>query len=142
MLLVAEILGDGQRGQRDPPAGARRLVHLPVNQDGTGENAGTLHIGQQLVPLAGPFADPGKDRDALVFLDHRVDQFHDQDCLADSGAAEHCGLAALRQRGEQIDDLDACLEHGRCGRLLRQRRRRTVQTTTRRIFGQWFAAVP
>jgi hypothetical protein len=48
------------------------------------------------------------------------------DGLADAGAAEQADLAALRVRLEQIDDLDAGLEHLQLGRLLFERRRRTV----------------
>ena len=40
-----------------------------------------------------------------------VDQFHDDDGLADAGAAEQSGLAAFDVRGEQVDDLDAGFEH-------------------------------
>ena len=136
VLLVAEIFGDGQRGQRHPPARAGRLVHLAIDQHGAREHAGALHVGQQLMAFAGAFADAGEDRDALVFLDHGVDQFHDQHGLADAGAAEHRRLAALRQRGEQIDHLDAGLEHlGGRGFVL-QRRRRLVDAAPRRIGGQ------
>ena len=31
-LLVAEVLGDGERGEADAGARAGRLVHLPVHQ--------------------------------------------------------------------------------------------------------------
>ncbi len=125
MLLVAEIFGDGQRGQRHPPARAGRLVHLAVDQHRARQHAGALHVGQQFVAFAGPLADAGEHRDALVFLDHGVDQFHHQHGLADAGAAEHRRLAALRQRRQQVDHLDAGLEHrGRRGLVLERRRRR------------------
>jgi hypothetical protein len=38
--------------------------------------------------------------------------------LADAGAAEEADLAALQIRLEQVDDLDAGLEHLELGRLL------------------------
>ena len=38
------------------------------------------------------------------------DQFGENDGLAKTGAAEQTGLAALDQRGEQVDDLDARFE--------------------------------
>ena len=38
-----------------------------------------------------------------------VDELHDEDGLADTGAAEQAGLAALDVQGQQIDDLDAGL---------------------------------
>ena len=97
-LLVAEIFGDGERGQADAPARAGRLVHLAVDQHAAVEHAGAAHLDQQLVALARALADAGEHRDALIALDHRVDQLHHQDGLADAGAAEHRRLAALRQR--------------------------------------------
>ncbi len=61
--------------------------------------------------LAGTLADTSKDRDTLVFLDHGVDQFHDEHGLANARSAEHGSLAALGKRREQVDDLDARLKH-------------------------------
>ena len=40
VLHVAEILGDGQRGQTDAPARAGRLVHLAEHQHGAAKHAG------------------------------------------------------------------------------------------------------
>ena len=99
-LLVAEILGNRQRGKPDPPARAGRLVHLAVHQHAAVEHAGSPHLGEQLVTFTGTLANAGKDGDALIAFDHGVDQFHDHDGLADAGAAEHGRLAALRQRRE------------------------------------------
>ena len=47
-----------------------------------------------------------------------VDQLHDDDGLADAGAAEEADLAAREVRLEQVDDLDAGLEHLELGRLI------------------------
>ena len=41
---------------------------------------------------------------------HVVDQLLDDDRLADAGAAEEADLAALHERRDQVDDLDAGLE--------------------------------
>ena len=120
-LHVAEIFGDGQGGEADAPARAGRLVHLAVDEHGAVEHAGGAHLGQHLVALARALADAGEDRDALVAFDDGADQFHDQHGLADAGAAEHGGLAALRQRRQEIDDLDAGLEQLGRGTLLGQR---------------------
>ncbi len=62
--------------------------------------------------LARAFANAGEHRDPLIALHHCVDQFHHHDGLADAGATEHRRLAALRQRRQQIDDLDAGFEDG------------------------------
>jgi hypothetical protein len=83
--------------------------------------------------LAGPLADTGENGDALVLLDRGVDQLHHQYRLADAGAAEHRGLAALGERREKIDYLDAGLKH-RSGRgLIFERRRWIVDTASRGI---------
>ena len=125
VLLVAEILGDGERAERHPPARARRLVHLAVHQHGAGQHAGPRMSVQQFVPLARALADAGEHRDALVVRHHRVDQFHHQHGLADAGAAEHRRLAALGERHQQVDHLDPGLEH-RAGAGLRGERRRAA----------------
>src|SRR5262249_604915 len=55
---------------------------------------------------------------AAVVLGDVVDQLHDDDGLADAGAAEESDLAALQERLHEVDDLHAGLEHLRGGRLL------------------------
>jgi hypothetical protein len=45
-----------------------------------------------------------------VLLGHVPDQFLDDDRLADAGAAEDTDLAALLERADQVDDLEAGLE--------------------------------
>ena len=45
-----------------------------------------------------------------MLLGDVADQLLDQHGLADAGAAEQADLAALRVRGEQVDDLDPGLE--------------------------------
>ena len=47
-----------------------------------------------------------------------VDQLHDDDGLAHTGAAEQADLTATQIRLQQIDDLDAGLEHLQAGILL------------------------
>ena len=55
-----------------------------------------------------------------------VDELLDQHGLADAGTAEEADLAALRVRGEQVDDLDAGLEQGRLGIEILELRRLAV----------------
>ena len=52
-----------------------------------------------------------------------VDQLLNDDGLAHAGAAEQADLAALQEGLDQVDDLDAGLEHLFRGRLLVERRR-------------------
>ena len=55
-----------------------------------------------------------------------LDQLHDDDGLADTGAAKQSDLAALLVRLEQINDLDAGFEHLQFGGLVFQRRGGTM----------------
>ena len=91
--------------------------------------------------FARPLADPGEHRDALVALDHGMDQLHDEHGLADPGAAEHCRLAALRQRRQQVDHLDAGREDFRRTALRGKRRRAAMNRAARHIGSKWLALV-
>ena len=106
-FLVAEIFGHGQAGQRDAGAGARRLVHLAVDQRHLGafgrasselDDAGLDHLVIEVVAFAGALADAGEHRQAAVRLGDVVDQFLHGHGLADAGAAEQADLAALGVR--------------------------------------------
>ena len=118
LLRVAEVLGHGQRRQSHAHARARRLRHLPVHQRRARlrrvvriDDAALLELEPQVVAFAGAFADPAEHRHTAVLQGDVVNQLHDDDGLADAGAAEQPDLAALQVWLEQIDDLDAGLEH-------------------------------
>ena len=75
LALVAEIFGDGEPGQADAGAGARRLVHLAIHQRafracGRALVLGSLftpefdHLVIEVVALAGALADAGEHRDS------------------------------------------------------------------------------
>ena len=98
-------------GQRDPQPGARRLVHLAEDQRGVLEDAGLGHLQEEVVALAGALPDAGEHRHATEVLGDPADHLLDQHGLADAGTAEQADLAADHVRGEQVDDLDAGLEH-------------------------------
>ncbi len=103
-FLVAEIFGERQAGQADAGARARRLVHLAVDQRRLGARAVEHddlrfhHLVIEVVALAGALADAGEHRIAAMRLGDVVDQLHDDDGLADAGAAEQPDLAALARR--------------------------------------------
>ena len=133
VLLVAEVLGDGEAGERDAQTRAGRLVHLAVDERDLRraqvllvDDAGLRHFVVEVVAFARALADAGEHRDAAVQLGDVVDQLHDDDGLADAGAAERADLAALEERADQIDDLDAGREHLRRRRLIDERRRRAM----------------
>ena len=133
VLLVAEVLGDGEGGEADAQAGARRLVHLAVNEGDLGLRDVILHddlrLGHfvvEVVALAGALAHPGEHGVAAVRLGDVVDQLHDDDGLADARAAEGADLAAAHERADEVDDLDAGFEDGGLDVLVDERGRQAV----------------
>src|SRR5438552_1658565 len=115
-LLVAEVLGDGER--REPDAGARagRLVHLAVDQGGARDDRVAvgklrlLHLDVEVVALARTLADAAEHRHAAVLLGDVVDELQDDHGLAHAGTAEEPDLPAPLVGGEEVDDLDPGLE--------------------------------
>ena len=129
LALIAEMLGDGQTGEADAGAGARRLVHLAEHQRafrpsplasfcGSALTLGFDELVIEVVAFAGALADAGEHRITAVGLGDVVDQFLNQHGLADAGAAEQADLAALGVRRQQVDDLDAGDENFSFGGLV------------------------
>ena len=119
--------------KRDAQTRARRFRHLAVDQRGARllqvlhvDDAALLELEPEVVAFARALADTGEHRDAAVLHRDVVDQLLDDDGLADAGAAEQPDLAAAQVRLEQVDDLDAGLEHLQLGRLILERRRGAV----------------
>jgi len=69
---------------------------------------------------------PGEHRQSAVLLGDVVDELEHVDGLADPGAAEQAHLAALGERHQQIDDLDAGDQQVLPAGLLFERRRRPM----------------
>ena len=87
------------------------------------EDARLLHLEPQVVALAGALAHAAERRQALVLLADVADELLDEHRLAHPGAAEQADLAALGVGSEEVDDLDAGLEHlGRRREVLDRRR--------------------
>src|SRR5574343_371008 len=105
--VVTETLGHGQAGQRDAQTVTRRLVHLTEHHRDLVENVGVLHFVVEVVTFTGTLAHASKHGQTGVLLCDVVDQFHHVDRLAHAGTAEQADLAALGERADQIDHLDA-----------------------------------
>ena len=91
------------------------------------------HLVVEVVALARALADAGEHRQARVRGRDVVDELHHRDGLAHAGAAEQADLAALGERTDEVDDLDAGLEQ-----LLRRRQlleRRRVAVDRHRLLG-------
>jgi hypothetical protein len=72
-----------------------------------GDDAGLDHFPVEVVAFTGALAHAGEDGETAVRLGDVVDELHDDDGLADAGTAEHAALAALEQRADEVDHLDA-----------------------------------
>ena len=75
------------------------------------DDAGLGHLRDEVVALTGALADAGEHRGTTEVLGDPGDHLLDEHRLADAGTAEQADLAALHVRGEQVDDLDAGLQH-------------------------------
>ena len=95
----------------------------PKHEHGLVDHARLGHLEPEVVALARALAHAAERGQAAVLLGEVVDQLLDDHRLADAGAAEQADLAALGVGREQVDDLDAGLEHlGRRGEVLDRRR--------------------
>ena len=72
----------------------------------------------EVVSFARALTDAAEHGIAAVLLCDVIDQLHDDDGLADAGSTEQSDLSALRVWAEQVDDLDAGLEHLHLRRLI------------------------
>ena len=109
-----KYLGDGQRRQADAQPRARRLRHLAVDQRGARfrvvlrvDDAAFLELVPEVVALARSFADAAEHRHAAVLERDVVNQLHDDDGLADAGAAEQrrsCRPAGTARAGRWLND--------------------------------------
>ena len=121
--FVAEIFGHRQRGERHAKTRARRLVHLAEDHHGLIDDVlagradlGFLHLKPQVRAFTRALADAGEDGIAAVLLRDTRDQLLNDDGLAKARPAEESGLAAAKERREQVDHLDAGFEDFRLGR--------------------------
>ena len=90
------------------------------------DDASFGHFVVEIVAFAGTLTDAGEDGEATVRFRDVVDEFENDDGLADAGTAERTGLAALDEGADEVDDLDAGLENLGLGVLLDERGGRAV----------------
>ena len=116
-LLITEIFSHSQSSESNTSSGAGGFVHLTVDKSDLGgfilqtDDTSLNHLMIQIIALTGSFSDSGKDGVTTMSLGDVVDQFHDQDGLADSGSAEETNLTSLGVGSEQIYDLDTSDEN-------------------------------
>ena len=111
MFFVAEIFGLERPVSADARAGARRFVHLAEDERGLAEHAGVRHFVVEVVALARALPDAGEHRKPPCSCAMLRISSCTMTVFPDAGAAEKSDLAALHERTDQVDDLDAGLEH-------------------------------
>ena len=102
------------------------LVHLAEDQCGLLDDARLGHLLDEVPALTGALTDAGEHGHTVVVVRHAVDHLLDEDRLADARAAEQADLSTLHVRGEEVDRLDAGLEHLGLGLQLIEVRRLAV----------------
>ncbi len=70
-------------------------------------HAGLDHLPVEVVAFARALADTGENGITAVGAGDVVDEFENENRLADAGAAEQADLAATRVGCEQVNDFDA-----------------------------------
>ena len=95
MLLIPEILRHGQSGFSHAHTGPRRLVHLTEHQGRFLQNSGFLHLGPEVVSLAGALAHAGENGVTAVLGGDIADQLLNEYGLTHAGAAEQADFTAL-----------------------------------------------
>ena len=75
------------------------------------DDVGFDHFVVKIVAFARAFTDAGEHRNTAVQFGDVVDQFHDDDGLADTCATERADFAALQEGADQVDDFDAGREN-------------------------------
>ena len=74
-------------------------------------HAGFEHLAEQVVALAGAFADASEHRQPLVRLGNVVDELLNEHRLTHAGSPEQPHLASSGDRLHEIDHLDARFQH-------------------------------
>src|SRR5487761_1293097 len=85
------------------------------------DDTGLLKLQPKIVALARTFSDSCKHGKSAVLGGNVVDEFLNDDGLADAGSAEQTSFATLQKGLDQIDDLDAGLKHLLMRRLFIER---------------------
>jgi hypothetical protein len=126
VLDVAEIFSDSQTGKSNTQTRSGRLVHLTVNQRDVLENSRFLELEVEIVSFARSLTHTAEHGFSAVTLCNVIDELLNHDGLADTGAAEESDLSTLHEWRDQVDDLDAGLEHFSLRLEVREQRRRAV----------------
>ena len=137
ITFVSEIFCHRQSGESYAQPSTGRFIHLTVNEGDLGlaqiflvNDAGLTHFLVKIVALTRPFADAGKNRKSTVALRDVVDQFQDDDGLADTSATEAADFAAFGERTDQVNDFNSGFKDGGTGILIGELRSSAMNRIT------------
>ena len=123
MLIVAKVLGHGQRGMTHAKAAAGQFIHLTENHHHVFQHARRFHFPVKFFSFAASLADPTENADALVVPDHVVNHFGQQYRFTHARTAEQARFTAALQWHQNVDNLDARCKNLGAGRALLKSRR-------------------
>ena len=138
IAAVAEALGQGEAAEGHAATGSGRFVHLTEDHghlalrqglavheaevptalghclvEGLSvfDNIGFNHLTHEVVTLTGTLSHACEHTESVMLFGDIVDEFLDEHRLSHTGATEQAYLAALQVGLQQVDDLDARVEH-------------------------------
>jgi hypothetical protein len=124
-FIITEIFSNGKTSESDTGTGTRGLIHLTKDKSTLGvtiklNDTGFNHFVVQIVTFTSTFTDATEDGVTTVSLGDVVNQFLNQDSLADTGTTEKTNLTTTSVGGKKIDDLDTSLENFGSRRLINE----------------------
>ena len=133
VLLIAEEFGHREGGESHAHTGTGRLIHLAIHEGNLGlgevllvDDARFGHFVVKVIAFTGALTDAGEDGETALLHRDVIDEFHDDDGLADAGTTERTNLTALDEGTDEVDDLDARTEELGGRGLLSEGRRLAV----------------
>ena len=126
VLLISEVLSNGESSEADTGSGTGWLVHLTVHKGGLGswaigdDDTRLDHFVVEIVALTGSFADTSEDGETTMELGDIVDKLHNQDSLADTSTTEETNFTSLGVGSQKVNNLNTCkimiISYCCCGR--------------------------
>lgn len=114
VFFISELFSNGETGETDSSSCSRGFVHLAVDECTTRVRAVQFddtclnHFPVQVISFSGPFTYSCEDGLTTVGLRDVIDQFHDQNSLADTCTSEESDFTSSSIRREQVHYFDFC----------------------------------
>src|SRR3989344_2180875 len=106
-----------QPRERHAQTRARRFIHLSETHATLWQPAALFHLMIEVIPLASSLAYSGKNRIPAVLGCNVMNEFLDDDSLADARASEETHLASLEYRADKIYNFNTSFQNFNFRRL-------------------------